>query len=199
MNPFLALTRAIAASIDRLPVQLDDAGRAARHLADAARGARPAVAFASADHDHGHDYDPILRSALTPDGGIMDAIAALNERLPWSYHYPKLAHDPDLDRRVAFAELIGPSGPLRNGNSVVGFTLMAPETFYPLHSHPAVELYMVVSGKAQWIVPEREQIVPPGGFVLHHSGQPHAMRTLAEPLLAIYDWQGDLESPSVYL
>ena len=201
-DPFLALAHAIAAGIDNLPIPQGDTGKAARHLADATRNAHPSARFTSPTG--GHDYGPTLRSALNQDGnnpahGIIAAIAALHDRLPWFYHYPKPPDDPDLDQRVAFAELIGPGGPLANGNSLVGFTLMAPETFYPLHTHPAVELYMVVSGNAQWIVPEREQLVPPGGFVLHRSGQPHAMRTFGEPLLAIYDWQGDLESPSVYM
>jgi hypothetical protein len=201
-NPFVALSHAIAAGIDNLPIPLSDTGEAVRHLRDAVCNAHPSATFRSPTG--GYDYGPTLRSTLNHDGnnplsGIIAAIKALRDKLPWFYHYPRRADDPDLDQRIAFAELIGPKGPLVNGNSLVGFTLMAPETFYPLHTHPAVELYMVVSGSARWIVPEHAQIVPPGGFVLHRSGQPHAMQTFAEPLLAIFDWQGDLESPSDYL
>jgi hypothetical protein len=35
--------------------------------------------------------------------------------------------------------------------------------------------------------------------VLHRSNQPHAMRTHAEPLLALYGWRGDLETSAYYL
>jgi hypothetical protein len=36
-------------------------------------------------------------------------------------------------------------------------------------------------------------------FVLHRSNEPHAMRTLTEPLLAIYSWSGDLDTAAFYL
>jgi hypothetical protein len=75
---------------------------------------------------------------------------------------------------------------------------MAPRTFYPLHTHPAVELYLVIAGEAQWTTPDADRIVPPGQFVLHRSNEPHAMRTFADPLLALYAWRGDLFAPAVY-
>jgi quercetin dioxygenase-like cupin family protein len=76
---------------------------------------------------------------------------------------------------------------------------MAPDTFYPLHAHPAIELYLVIAGHAQWTTPASERIVPPGEFVLHHANQPHAMRTFAEPLLALYGWRGEIDTPAFYL
>jgi len=35
--------------------------------------------------------------------------------------------------------------------------------------------------------------------VLHRTNQPHAMRTFAEPLLALYGWRGDIDTPAFYL
>ena len=46
----------------------------------------------------------------------------------------------DLAERIGFAELIGPRAPLTAPDCRAGFTLMAPDTFYPLHAHPAIEL-----------------------------------------------------------
>jgi hypothetical protein len=60
---------------------------------------------------------------------------------------------------------------------------------------PAVELYLVLGGTAEWQrgdEPWRRR--PPGAFILHPSRIGHAMRTLEEPLLALYAWHGVLES-----
>jgi quercetin dioxygenase-like cupin family protein len=81
----------------------------------------------------------------------------------------------------------------------VGFTLIAPNTFYPMHAHPATELYWIIAGHAEWSASGARRIVPPGGFVLHQSNEPHAMRTFAEPLLALYSWSGDLDTAAFYL
>lgn len=51
---------------------------------------------------------------------------------------------------MAWAEIIGPGAPLRHAALCLGFVLFAPETYYPPHAHPAVELYHVISGAALW-------------------------------------------------
>jgi quercetin dioxygenase-like cupin family protein len=117
---------------------------------------------------------------------------------PWVYHYPRLADD-DPGTRIAFAELIGPDGPLEAPDCRVGFTVMAEATTYPLHYHPAVELYWVIAGNAQWQTPTSDRIVPPGDLVLHRSNEPHAMRTFDEPLLALWGWTGEIDAPAIYL
>ena len=78
--------------------------------------------------------------------------------------------------------------------------MIAPHTVYPAHSHPAIELYLVVSGTAIWQAggaPATPQ--PPGSAILHPSGIPHAMITGAEPLLALFTWRGDLQTAPSYL
>jgi quercetin dioxygenase-like cupin family protein len=123
--------------------------------------------------------------------------------LVWHYHYAPHPGSPpdaeDLAERIGFAELIGPRAPLTAPACRVGFTLLAPATCYPQHAHPAIELYLVISGHAQWTTPGDERIVPPGAFVLHSASKPHAMRTFAEPLLALYGWRGDIDTPAFYL
>ena len=152
----------------------------------------------------GRDFSAILAPAIAashnhPAAGIAAALAALPGPLPWRYSYPPRPDAADLADRIAFAELIGPHAPLTAPDCRVGLTLMAAEAFYPLHAHPAIELYLVISGHARWTTPEAERIVPPGEFVLHRANQPHAMRTFAEPLLALYGWCGDLDTPAFYL
>jgi mannose-6-phosphate isomerase-like protein (cupin superfamily) len=130
---------------------------------------------------------------------VMRALAAVREGLPWTYHYAPRSGEEDLADRIGFAELIGPDGPMGAPEVRVGLTLMAPHTVYPMHAHPAVELYWVIAGAARWTTPHADRIVPPDQFVLHRSGEPHAMRTFEEPLLALWGWSGDVDTPARYV
>ena len=132
-------------------------------------------------------------------GSIASAMLELPLDLPWDYHYPHRVGEADLAANIGFAELIGPDGPLLAQECRVGFTLIAPATEYPLHAHPAIELYLVIAGIAIWTASSGEQVVPPGGLVLHRTNEPHAMHTQQEPLLALYSWRGDLDTPAYYL
>jgi hypothetical protein len=202
---FADLAQAIAAHLARVPAQTTEVDQAVRHLAHAASIAQPRRDFVCvSNRDHAAILAPAIDAGLNhAAAGIAAALAALSGPLPWRYSYPPRPGDtsdaPDLAERIAFAEVIGPRAPLAALGCRAGFTLMAPETFYPLHAHPAVELYLVISGHAQWITPDAKRIVPPGEFVLHQASQPHAMRTTAEPLLAMYGWRGDLDTPAYYL
>lgn len=202
---FSGVAQAIAAHLAGVPPVTDEVDAAVLHLRRSAEAAVPRPAFSPAP---GRDFAAILATAVAAGrshaaGGIAAALAALPGPLPWRYSYPPRPGAPsdavDLAQRIAFAELIGPHAPLTAPGCRAGFTLLAPDTFYPLHAHPAIELYLVIAGHAQWTTPEAERIVPPGGFVLHRAGQPHAMRTFAEPLLALYGWSGDIDTPAFYL
>jgi mannose-6-phosphate isomerase-like protein (cupin superfamily) len=147
------------------------------------------------------DYARLLCSALSlqPQDPISQALARLPSSLPWYYHYDTRPGEADLSNHIAFAELVGPDGDMDAPDCRVGFTLMAPNTFYPLHAHPAVELYFVIAGTAEWRAGDTARQVPPGELVLHRSSEPHSMRTFAEPLLALWSWSGDLDTPAYYL
>jgi quercetin dioxygenase-like cupin family protein len=130
---------------------------------------------------------------------LLDAISPVIRFLPWRYSYPTRDDAPDLGQNIAFAEIIGPEAPFRSDNVCLGLTLIGPETLYPAHRHPATELYHVVAGTATWTLDGVSHNYPPGTFILHPSQAIHAMRTHAEPLLAIYSWSGsDVRTTSVY-
>lgn len=131
---------------------------------------------------------------------VREAIREAAAALPWAYSYPPREDAPDLHERIAFAEILGPAAPLRSETHCLGLTLIAPHTRYPLHHHPAVELYLVLSGTAAWTAAGRSPRVPPLELVLHPSGVAHAMETAAAPLLAAYAWTGsDVRTSSVYI
>lgn len=196
-SSFLPIADAIVRHATSLPHASGALGEAIHQLAQAARSATPRAAHTAAT---ANDHSALLARALAAASDpIATALRALREPLPWHYHYPQRDDAPDLAARIGFAELIGPRGPLIAPDSRAGFTLMAPHTFYPLHRHPAVELYLVISGTAEWIAPPSQRFVPPGDYILHASNQPHAMRTAADPLLALYAWSGNLITPATYL
>jgi mannose-6-phosphate isomerase-like protein (cupin superfamily) len=195
-SSYLPIARAIVARLAAIPAATDDVGLAIRHLRHAAETAvaRPFFARPAASHA------ALLASALaTSTDPIGAALAAIPDGLAWHYHYAPRADEDDLGDRIAFAEMIGPNGPLDAADCRIGFTLMAPQTLYPLHAHPAIELYLVLSGAAQWMTDTADRIVPPGEFVLHRSNEPHAMQSFAAPLLALYAWRGAIDVPAFYV
>ncbi|QDQ88467.1 cupin domain-containing protein [Alcaligenaceae bacterium SJ-26] len=130
--------------------------------------------------------------------GILDLLQPVLAALPWRYGYTARADCPDLNQRLAWAELIGPLAPWRSHRICLGLTAISPHTRYPEHAHPAVETYLVLDGHAHWRIGHEEMTVGPGNFILHPGGAVHAMETGDTPLLAAYTWSGDLDSPSVY-
>ena len=69
-------------------------------------------------------------------------------------------------------------------------SVAGPPTLLSSHRHEAEEIYVPLSGTADWQQGDavwREYA--PGTLVHHLSEEPHAMRTGKEPLLALYLWR----------
>jgi hypothetical protein len=89
-----------------------------------------------------------------------------------------------------WSEIVGLSGELASQRSACGFLLLGPATHYPRHRHEAEEIYVPLVGTASWQQGDgvwRERL--PGTVIHHTSDEPHAMRTDARPLLALYLWR----------
>lgn len=111
--------------------------------------------------------------------------------LPWTDGGFSLP--PAIKSRNAYAELIGPEGPVVSDKCRFGFYLQAPDCLYPPHSHAAEELYLLLDGSAEWQLDDCRPFTPPSpGLVHHQPWQKHAMRTGASPLLALWVWLGDI-------
>jgi len=153
------------------------------------------VRFPAYDH-----LGPALeRAEAEREAGLARTIAALAPSLRWTYSYPTNPRDRDLSSKVAFAQIVGRRGLQPDAEIHIGLTLIAPHVVYPAHHHPAVELYLVVSGTALWQSGNAEPALrAPGSIILHPGNVVHAMTTFDDPLLAIWTWRGDLASPSVY-
>lgn len=141
---------------------------------------------------------PVTRHLPAALRGV-EGLEALTGPLAWRYSYASSPARAALEQGLAWTQVIGRQAPLRHDALSLGYLLLAPETVYPAHLHPAVELYHVVSGTALWTAGDILRRRVPGDFILHPSEVPHATRTLAQPMLAIYTWTGDIGTASRFL
>ena len=89
--------------------------------------------------------------------------------------------------------IIGEGGPFSSDKVWVWMVYMPPDLYYPWHHHPGEEMYMVVSGQAIF----KRQGLPDetlseGASLFHNSNQPHAMQTMADPILCLVVWRNGL-------
>ena len=109
----------------------------------------------------------------------------------WAQTYGASEAEAHFLRNYGWTELLGTVGPGVSQGLACGFLLLGPGVLYPRHAHEAEELYVPLSGLAEWQQGDelwREQI--PGAVIQHEPREPHAMRTRVQPLLALYLWRG---------
>jgi quercetin dioxygenase-like cupin family protein len=180
---------------------LDETGQEAAHVHSLLRELPPlSGGFSPSPHPITGSISKALGAGNEATAALIEAIRPLAINLPWRYSYAERPDAPGLAEKVAFAEVVGPEAPYLSQQLCFGLTLIAPGSFYPPHRHPAVELYFVAAGTADWTADEITCTQAPGSFVLHPSQVIHAMQTTGSPLLAIYTWSGeDIVSPSIYV
>jgi hypothetical protein len=141
---------------------------------------------------------PVCRfwdQATAGGGALLGPLAALSPLLRWvqNPNYVAAPPSPDFLENYGYAVLAGPGGLVASEALALGVLMLGPGMHYPTHRHPAVEIYVPLSGDAEWQMGEAPwRQAPPGAVIRHESMVPHATRTLAEPLLAAYLWRGDL-------
>ena len=141
----------------------------------------PLLKYAESSTLHGSkETEPLLR-----------LIREVFDYLPWKYNYEEREDKKDLGSYMGWAELIGPEAPYKSDDFCLGFTLISPYTLYPEHRHPAIELYKVLSGTAEWTLEGATSKRVPGEVILHPSNKIHKMQTYDQTLLALYTWSGN--------
>lgn len=140
---------------------------------------------------------PVLRwlPEIAGDGSAfgIDLVAAVSRAAPslaWRQTYTANELDSAFLDNYGWSEILGEKGPLATKRIACGFLILGPSTHYPRHRHEAEEVYLPLSGTAAWQQADavwRDR--PPGTVIYHASDEPHAMRTGASPLLALYLWR----------
>jgi hypothetical protein len=191
-----ALAAAFAVDDGGDPDVAEEIARVQDHLAVAARNTP--ILPDPTRHSLTVHLTPAIEVAAARFPALAAALRPLYADLPWRYGYAARADLPGLENRMGWAEIVGPAAPFRSVSVCLGLTFLAPDTQYPDHRHPAVELYRVVAGHPLWTVESETRRLAPSAAVLHRSGARHAMSSGGEALLAIYSWTGDILSPSVW-
>jgi len=119
------------------------------------------------------------------------ALAKITDRLTWQYGYDKMPKS--LEKKYAYAELLGPRGPIVCNDLILGLVLFAPKCTYPAHSHDDIaESYLCLSGA---VSENHAGVYLPGSMILTQAGREHAITTPdREPVLLAYAWVGAPET-----
>lgn len=140
-----------------------------------------------------------VERATDPWRELAHRLLAATPELPWIRSYEHLDSSPELEsfrsfysyQLLAAPHFRGYEPPLLMDEILVGFTLQAPNVFYPAHHHEAPEMYGVISGTLEWQVADTWSMKGPGDVIVHRSHESHAMRTLSEPVLTWALWPRD--------
>lgn len=145
-------------------------------------------------------FEPALKIGdVSGDREICSMLRRLTPALSWNFEYAPHPDFPYLDKKIAFTQFVGPEDRWISSQLAIGLTLIAPETHYPAHCHPATEIYLPLSGTGLWAMGNAGRFPrQPGELILHRSGVPHATWAQEDPVLALYIWHGDIHSPSVW-
>ncbi len=129
---------------------------------------------------------------------LAEALLASTHQLHWRASNKDPKDGPDV---AAFAPkftattIIGAGGLLPSDKVLAGFSLQAPDTYYPPHAHHAEESYWIIGGSGDWRVgTEPWFAVEPGDAIYHKSEARHAMQTSERPLLTVWLWTSHLDS-----
>lgn len=118
-------------------------------------------------------------------------LAEKADRLHWGQTYAASDFGREFLDGYGWVELFGTRGHFANDVLAGGFLLLGPGISYPDHHHVAEEIYVPLTGGTRWRKGEGGFVLRAADEVIHHpSNVNHAMRTGAEPLLALYLWRG---------
>jgi hypothetical protein len=129
----------------------------------------------------------LSRCAADPrclDPTLVAELCAAAPRLAWRQSYGPAEVGAAFLQNYGWTEFL-------STRIACGVLLLGPDTLYPPHNHPAEEIYVPLSGTADWLQGDGVWRPRPPGSLIHHRGQEtHAMRSNDAPLLALYLWRG---------
>ena len=136
-----------------------------------------------------------LSNVLTHVGETERALVRLivenAQSLSWGQTYRAEDFGEAFLRNYGWMELFGTRGHFVNDRFAGGFLLLGPHIDYPNHHHIAEEIYIPLTGGAEWRAGDTGFRKRAAGEVIHHpSNIVHAIRTGDAPLLAFYLWRG---------
>lgn len=185
-----------------------------QHLLDASRLAYQAHAELSAFASF---PDDIIRQPITPyhlpasdiltaetqlhTHGYAQVQSAIIKACP-IMRWREIYHDADADisfmDRLGCTSIIGGGAPFTSKMLRLFVVYMPGNLHYPWHTHPAEEMYLVISGKAQFKrAGDNDVWLEEGQTMYHPSHLAHAIQTGDTPMLSLVAWRNHLDTPPV--
>jgi len=144
-------------------------------------------------------WEASLRAASKAQSVLVATLETLGPWLSWAQNpnYRRRPPDATFLDNYGYTVIVGPEdGPPAlavDPRLALGVLLLGPHAHYPLHAHPAVEIYYTLTPGGEWWRDDGPWRQMPSGTVIHHAPNVrHATRAGSSPLLAIYLWRGDL-------
>ena len=108
------------------------------------------------------------------------------------------SYPEEVQKIVRWKTLIGGEHPsIPHTDVLMGMLDLDAGGYYPLHAHPAPEIYFILSGTAEWTVGNETFMAEPGMAIYHAPNVPHRMVNKSdEPLRTVWFWwapNGDRE------
>ncbi|MFK7938671.1 MAG: dimethylsulfonioproprionate lyase family protein [Roseovarius sp.] len=151
-------------------------------------------------------HDPLCDAmaadtALTTDSfaTFRDALIAAGPLGQWRDTYRHTSIGEVLHSHFGTYELLGRDAAFATDQMRGFMVYQTPGYHYPMHHHPAEEIYLVLAGEAEFHVEgQRSRILRPGDTQYHETNQPHALTTHTTPVMAYVLWRGDLTTKPVF-
>jgi len=146
------------------------------------------------------DYLP--RLAATAAGSyrpVLDRLIEAQAGLYFGQTYSESDFGAEFLHQYGWIKLLGPDAYWHSDQLSSGFLILGDDNIYPQHWHEAEELYLPISGDAEWYQQDQGWQRKPAGSLIHHaSGVKHGTRTTGEPMIALYLWRdGNLTQKSL--
>ena len=145
------------------------------------------------------EYLPRLSSlATTAYRGIIDGLIQAQSYLRFGQTYSETDFGIEFLRQYGWIKILGPEAYWHSDQLASGFLILGDNVTYPQHWHQAEEIYLPISGNAEWYRQDRGWQKQSAGSLIHHASKvKHATRTIGEPMIALYLWRGgDLNQKS---
>ena len=143
--------------------------------------------------------DQAVKTASAKTEGIVYLLASMADRIAWGQTYSEDDIGAAFLERYGWTAFIGLRGPIPSERMACGILMLGPRIEYPRHRHEAEEVYIPLTGQTLWCQGDQDWSFQELGLPIHHAPWvPHAMKTGASPLLALYLWRaGDLTQKSL--
>ena len=146
----------------------------------------------------GHVAEATAQTMLL-DPDLAAAIAALSDHLRWlqSSSYSDAVLGEGFSDNYGWCEIVGPQGFFTGDDFLLGLLMLGPHRHYRDHFHPAPELYWPLTAGTWWRQGDGAfEEKKAGAIIWHASNVVHATKTDREPMLAVWCWTRDAQTPA---